>query len=109
MHDKSASVGPTADTPPGEWPVHSGRTREVRLAARQPLNEELRAFVRCIRDGSPSLTPGEDGARVLRVLDAAQTFPVARWGRDSGEDSVNFGRHLEPGSDLEAGPRRLAW
>ena len=30
------------------------------------------AFVRGIRTGRPSPTPGEDGARVVRVLDAAQ-------------------------------------
>ena len=72
IHDKSALAGPTATTPPGEWPVHSGRTRVLRLPDHQPLLEELRAFVRCIREGRESRTPGEDGARVLRVLDAAQ-------------------------------------
>lgn len=77
LHDKAALSAPQADTPPGEWPVRSGRTRVLRLPSREPLREELRAFARCIRDGLPSRTPGEDGARVLRVLDAAQRSLLA--------------------------------
>ena len=38
----------------------------------EPLRLELMAFVKSIRSGHPCRTPGDDGARVVRVLDAAQ-------------------------------------
>ncbi len=48
------------------------RSTYPRIAAREPLREELLAFVKAIRTGTPAETPGEDGARVMRVMDAAQ-------------------------------------
>jgi predicted dehydrogenase len=36
------------------------------------LTQELRAFVRSVRTGEAPLTPGEDGVRVAKVLDAAE-------------------------------------
>lgn len=55
--------------------------RSVRIPAREPLAEELRAFVRSVRSGRPMPTPGEDGARVARVLDGAQRS-LERGGRE---------------------------
>jgi len=43
----------------------------IRVPAREPLREELRAFVQSVRTGEPFATPGADGARVVRVLEAA--------------------------------------
>ena len=48
------------------------RVSYPRLAAGEPLREELRAFVRCIQTGAAPATPGEDGIRVAQVLAAAQ-------------------------------------
>lgn len=46
--------------------------RLPRVAAVEPLRAELADFLRCVRTGRPSRTPGEDGVRVVRVLEAAQ-------------------------------------
>lgn len=72
IHDKSALVDVELDPSLAALPVREGRTRSVRVPARQPLAAELAAFARSIRTGRPCLTPGEDGARVVRVLDAAE-------------------------------------
>jgi len=50
----------------------AGVARPQRVAAGQPLTREIQAFVRGIRTGEPSRTPGADGARVVRVLEAIQ-------------------------------------
>jgi predicted dehydrogenase len=74
LHDKSAllpGMGPSPEIP-GALAVRSGRTVTVPVALREPLREELAAFFRCVRTGARSITPGEDGARVLEVLEAAQ-------------------------------------
>jgi len=57
---------------PGQPAGHPTRVTYPRLAVREPLVEELRAFVQAVRRGGPVVTPGEDGARILRVLEAAQ-------------------------------------
>ena len=57
---------------PRKKPPAPARATAPRFAMREPLAEELRAFVRSVRTGRPMPTPGEDGARVARVLDAAQ-------------------------------------
>ena len=36
---------------------------------RESHTEEIRAFVRSVREGKPSLVPGEEGLRVTRILD----------------------------------------
>jgi predicted dehydrogenase len=75
LHDTRALPG-APDAPPGSGPgwldVRSGRTQVVAMPAREPLAEELRAFLACIRDGTEPRTPGEDGVRAARVLEAAQ-------------------------------------
>ncbi len=43
-----------------------------RVGGGEPLGCELRAFVRAMEKGTPLLTPGEDGARVVRVMEAAR-------------------------------------
>lgn len=54
--------------------LRSGANRVVaaRLAGREPLAEELKAFLRAARAGEDLLTPGVDGARTVQVLDAAR-------------------------------------
>lgn len=72
IHDKSALPSASPDSTLDALPVREGATRVVKVPDRQPLAAELTAFVRSIRTGVPCPTPGEDGARVARVLDAAE-------------------------------------
>jgi predicted dehydrogenase len=53
-----------------------------------PLRAELAAFAADVRLGRPGLTPGEDGLRVVRVLEAAQTSLA----RDGAEIDVDVER-----------------
>ncbi len=48
------------------------RVDPVRIASREPLGAELRAFVKSVRTGEPFVTPAIDGARVVQVLEGAQ-------------------------------------
>jgi predicted dehydrogenase len=66
-----ARIPPPAPDPRGHT-ADGIRVSHPHVPPRQPLREELRAFVRCIRTGEPPLTPGEDGVRVAQVLEAAQ-------------------------------------
>jgi predicted dehydrogenase len=68
IHAKPPPPRPGASKPP----VASAPGRAPRLPRREPLRAELEAFVRSVRTGVPTITPGEDGARVVRVLEAAQ-------------------------------------
>jgi predicted dehydrogenase len=72
IHDKSALVDGNHDPTLDALRVREGVTRVVRVPDRPPLAIELAAFATSIRTGRPCPTPGEDGARVARVLDAAQ-------------------------------------
>jgi predicted dehydrogenase len=47
------------------------------VKAVEPLKAELGAFFASVRSGRPFLTPGTDGARVVRALEAAQASLVA--------------------------------
>jgi len=58
--------------PPARGPVKPPVSTFPRIAAREPLREELRAFLRAVKTGGPLETPGEDGVRVARVLEAAE-------------------------------------
>ncbi|MFH1022318.1 MAG: Gfo/Idh/MocA family oxidoreductase [Planctomycetota bacterium] len=42
-----------------------------KIDAREPLVAECRHFLDCIREGKESLTPGESGAEVVRILEKA--------------------------------------
>ena len=72
IHDKAALSGAEADPTLDALPVRDGATRIVRVRDRPPLAAELAAFAKSIRTGVPCPTPGDDGARVARVLDAAE-------------------------------------
>jgi predicted dehydrogenase len=71
VHDKGA-----ASREPASWgealAVRSGPTTIPRLSPAEPQREELRAFAAAIRTGRPPLTDGVSGARVVRVLAAAE-------------------------------------
>ena len=55
-----------------QYKLHSGDILIPRLDMREPLQEECAHFVACVRTGQRSLTDGENGLRVLRVLAASQ-------------------------------------
>ena len=44
----------------------------VQIDQREPLKEECRHFLDCVASRKPPITGGEEGLRVLRVLDACQ-------------------------------------
>lgn len=45
---------------------------QVRIEDKEPLNEECRHFVECIEGKHPPRTDGEEGLRVMKVLNALQ-------------------------------------
>ncbi len=55
-----------------QFKLHSGDILVPRLDLREPLREELNDFIQSIRTGSPPLTDGENGVRVVAVLTAGQ-------------------------------------
>lgn len=59
--------------PRGSKPGADRVETPLRIARREPLRAELAAFVKSVRTGEPFATPGADGARVVRVLEAAET------------------------------------
>lgn len=66
---------------PGALRRPAAAATHPRLKAAEPLKAELAAFLASVRSGRPSLTPGEDGVRVVRVLEAAEAS-AARAGRE---------------------------
>ena len=58
----------------GDWwiTLRSGDIQIPRVDLTEPLKRECQHFLECVREGKPPLSDGEDGLRVLRVLDAAQ-------------------------------------
>lgn len=64
---------PGADSGYGEFQlmVRSGDVVMPKLPSLEPLREEARHFVHCIRTRERPLTDGENGLRVLRILELA--------------------------------------
>jgi predicted dehydrogenase len=62
----------------------SYRTGDIRspyVEPSEPLQNMVRHFAECIREGKKPLTDGEAGLRVVRILDAAQRSIKAQGGR----------------------------
>ena len=56
----------------GKIPVaHKADYKTVKVKNCEPLKEEIKHFMECITKGKRPVTDGEEGLRVLRVLDAA--------------------------------------
>jgi predicted dehydrogenase len=79
VHDKAARA-PSPEDPPGARQVHAGERQVVKVAWREPLRIEVEAFLKSVRTGVPIPTPGEDGARVVEVLEAAERSLAGRGG-----------------------------
>lgn len=56
----------------GQIEVAQPKGVPVPYPAEEPLRSECAHFIECIETGRESLTPGEDGVRVLEVLEACQ-------------------------------------
>jgi predicted dehydrogenase len=52
--------------------VHSGDINIPKIEMSEPLRNECAHFVECVREGKRPRTDGENGLRVVRVLEAAQ-------------------------------------
>ena len=81
----------------------------VAVDAAEPLAAECLHFLDCVRDGVPPITDGEEGRRVLRVLDAASRSmlagaPPPRGGR-TGEVFVHESAYVEDGAEVGAGTK----
>ena len=55
-----------------QYKLHSGDILIPRLDLHEPLQMECAHWIACIRTGSRPLTDGENGLRVLKVLDAGE-------------------------------------
>jgi predicted dehydrogenase len=55
-----------------QYKVHSGDIFIPRLDMVEPLHLECAHFIECVRTGQRPRTDGENGRRVVRVLEAAQ-------------------------------------
>lgn len=56
----------------GEYITRAGEIRSPRVPNSEPLRLECEHFVQCIREGSPPLSDGASGLRVVRVLEGLQ-------------------------------------
>jgi predicted dehydrogenase len=55
-----------------QYRVHSGDINIPKIDMSEPLRNECAHFVECVRTGATPRTDGENGLRVVRVLEAAQ-------------------------------------
>jgi predicted dehydrogenase len=56
----------------GEYITRSGEIWSPRVPNVEPLRTEIGHFVASVREGTPPLSDGESGLRVVRVLEALQ-------------------------------------
>jgi UDP-2-acetamido-3-amino-2,3-dideoxy-glucuronate N-acetyltransferase len=52
---------------------HKAEPERVQIAEAEPLRDECRHFLDCVSNGSQPITDGQEGLKVLRVLNASQT------------------------------------
>jgi predicted dehydrogenase len=79
----------------GEYITRSGDIFSPRIPNVEPLRVECEHFVDCIRTGKQPLSDGEDGVRVVRVLEALQRSLEA-------SPDTEAASHREPGRHTEA-------
>jgi predicted dehydrogenase len=56
-----------------QYKIHSGDINIPKINMSEPLQNECAHFVECVRSGTTPRTDGENGLRVVKVLEAAQT------------------------------------
>jgi predicted dehydrogenase len=82
IYDRGISVAESPEARRGV--LISYRTGDIwspHLEPSEPLQNVVRHFAECIRNGKKPLTDGEAGLRVVRILDAAQRSIKAQGGR----------------------------
>lgn len=68
-----------------QYRIHSGDINIPKINMSEPLRNECAHFVECVRSGQTPRTDGENGLRVVRVLEAAQKS------LSSGGETVRLG------------------
>lgn len=72
IYDKSVDIPPHYDTfAEFQYAYHYGDMYSPYLKLVEPLKMECQHFLDCIRNGSKPFSSGEDGLRVVRILEAA--------------------------------------
>jgi len=72
IYDKGAQFSTDYDTFAEYIGLRFGDITIPFVKTGEPLREECRHFLDCIQDGRTPRSDGQDGLRVVRVLDAAQ-------------------------------------
>jgi predicted dehydrogenase len=72
IYDRGVNNSPRYESYGDSLSVRFGDVYIPRVDMREPLRLECQHFLECVREGQRPLSDGEDGLRVLRVLDAAQ-------------------------------------
>jgi predicted dehydrogenase len=76
VYDKGVSRQETADAPGSfahfQYQIRVGDLLIPSVPFDEPLQSECRHFIECIQSGRKPLTDGQDGLRVVRVLQAAE-------------------------------------
>ena len=67
-----------------QYRIHSGDINIPKINMSEPLRNECAHFIECVRSGATPRTDGENGLRVVRVLEAAQRS------LDSGGETVRL-------------------
>ncbi|PZR66960.1 MAG: gfo/Idh/MocA family oxidoreductase, partial [Solirubrobacterales bacterium] len=76
----------------GEYITRSGDIHSPRISNQEPLRLECEHFVECVREGHTSVSDGESGLRVVRVLEELQ-LALDRSRREPGASlAVGAGR-----------------
>jgi UDP-2-acetamido-3-amino-2,3-dideoxy-glucuronate N-acetyltransferase len=89
------------DNGDGAVRTEKGEPERVEISAAEPLKVELSRFLDCVRTGAVPVTDGDEGVRVLRVLNEAQRC------LDSEDRTPAPGRcgavNVEPGAEVGEG------
>ena len=73
LYDRGVAAGPASYGSYGESiAVRNGDVHIPYLKMVEPLRAECQHFIDCVEKGTRPLTDGQDGLRVIKVLDAAQ-------------------------------------
>jgi predicted dehydrogenase len=81
IYDKGVNYTPSYKDYGESLTIRVGDIWIPKLSLTEPLKVECQHFLNCVRDGSTPLTDGDDGLRVLKVLEAAEQSLKEHGGR----------------------------
>lgn len=87
--------------------IEKAACQVVPVEAKEPLREELSCFVECVCQRKCPPTDGEEGLRVLRVLDAADRFLQKEAGREGRKYFVHETSCVD--EEVEIGEGTKVW